>query len=591
MSRKVITGGDVREDLPGGAAHLLRRRDDGLDVSGSDSEKLPAAPILHVAILYLIAIIPRLLAIAFPPARFVYNPDELDLLRSALDRFIGIPTVVPMEPSTVPQILHLPVVIADFLFHAGLPHTSADFLGRFSQYLAATYMDPRHSLALMRVTVAVLSSAGPVLAYLVARRLSRSAVMGWACAILLSFNPVFFRQSVMAAGDAIAVMFVLASATALLLDSPRVGFSGAFLGCAVASKYVVAPLVILPLVVIGLTSGREGLSRVAKFVGSAALAFFLLVPWIWVDAIRSAKSLYGSVNKLGSTFDAAAFWSLFRSANGPEIVCVLFAVPGLVWGLRRIRHPDRRAWLVAAGIAMTLVTLLIARHATTAFPRYYLSQWPPVIVVISAISWPMRERRRIAFAAALGIIALASIGDVARREAAERKPDPLIQALAEVPRLPATAEVHLPDEVLNTFRYAFPRSYYERAADRGATLAVRGAGTTEFLKLHGIGNMSAAILRPAFNEDEQADAAHYAAIASIAPARAPDAFVYYDEATENSIFAVRNAGIDETLTHALETAANRAVAILVPHAEPRLGSPLWQNGQWYWYVTRGDKLK
>src|SRR5258708_27247636 len=118
-----------------------------------------------------------------------------------MDRFLGIPSTIMMEPSSVLQMLSVPVFLADFILQRGIPFGQSRLLDSFSTYLADAYADPRHHVVLLRAVVGIIACLGPMLLFAMCRKLGGSRLPSLLCAVVLSLHPAFFGQSLLAAGD------------------------------------------------------------------------------------------------------------------------------------------------------------------------------------------------------------------------------------------------------------------------------------------------------------------------------------------------------------------------------------------------------
>lgn len=161
--------------------------------------------------LYAAVLVSRMVLIAFPPALRFYNTDELSMVSSALDRFLGVPSVTLSWPGSTLQLLTTPVYglwLADGCLHAG---RNAMNLSCFASGLGKLYLNPWRALAVMRFMSAIIGSATPVLVALIVRRLGGSVVAALVAALSLATVGLLWQHEAMATPDAASITFALAA--------------------------------------------------------------------------------------------------------------------------------------------------------------------------------------------------------------------------------------------------------------------------------------------------------------------------------------------------------------------------------------------
>jgi hypothetical protein len=558
---------------------------------GSTEKRIDCLCILG---LYFASLAPRLVAIIYPPAIFYYNFDERDIVFSALDRFFGIPPVSIMEPATIVQFLSLPFYALDMVIRLGVPRHPAECLEKIALYLSVVTRDPRHVITVTRVLVALLCSLAPVFVYQIARRrLRTSTVVAIICGLVVAVHPMFFFQSVMAAGDSVAITFVLFSLSVLMrdqsADSTRVAWSAVLFAAAVASKITAASSIVLPLLFI-LREPLISLSRRIRLIllfGAAALAaFFAFMPFAWTDPLRFCKAVFGTINKSASGPNIRALYILFVDAHGMILlfgiaVAVVAAVP-----IIRSQWPKQGRYAAAAIITLLIVTAPIGFRATTAYSRYLLPTIPAIVILFASIGSAIVTRRTLNRVATgiLAVIVVAMSWKECRVQIRLRRANDLVGALHATPSITRITTMFIPVSSVDLAIIEMPQSFWLRMAHRAAEME-KGQGIRSFVELHGLSQSVSDVLVTVFNEDEQSNLRHATAAAMTAPNLSYDVFVYDDRQAQT---ITRQPQIDMTLEEAMRDvySAGKTTAILVRHADPTLGNPHWRGrAEWFWYLV------
>jgi hypothetical protein len=594
MSEQVTLADEASKPFPTGEQEPRR-----------DSRNTPLGPpmrqILFPVAGYLLCLASRAPALLFPPSGFLYNIDELAMTLQSLDRFLGVPVSGLAWPPTTLSLLSLPVFFADFALHSPIPRTFPQALNLFATYLAHAYADPRHSILLMRWIVAVVSSACPVLAYYVGRRLSDSPGMGLACALLVSFQPTFYQHSVMATGDTTGVTLVLAAVLCLL---PQVSFRRAMLAgflfsAGLAAKITMANLLLLPVLLIlldgSLPSLRKRALALLRFCGSVAVGFMFWCPYVWTDPVRLAKVSIGNVIKPGSQADLRAFLWLVNDALGTTFsVLALLAVACGVCLLFYRRH-TRVVLATLAALSATLPPLFF--HATTAYPRYFLPALPCLVILLAAgFSLFSFEHTRLPQwrAPVLALVFIAGVmmaWETGAEEFSRRGPDELAAAVGVIRTLPEDTTLFLAEDALGTFQVPLSQRACARMLEIARGQLQDEHGVLAFAQLRGIPADAANVFLWSLNENEQAHYRHWTAACAAASASSRDIFIYYPPYQEREGLVGLNTKRMSVATMDFDGALEAmrrtpGAAILVPFAVNSLGTPLWSGGRWYWYKTQ-----
>lgn len=550
-------------------------------------------PILFLAVGYLLSLALRLPSLLFPPRGFFYNTDELAVTMQSLDRFLGVPAINLAWPGSTLSLLFAPAFLADFLVATHVPTKFTPGLSLFASYLSHAYADPRHSVLLMRWTVALVSSLCPLLAYYIGVQLSKSHFMGFACALLVSFQPTFYQLSVMARGDAVSITLGFAAILCLLRQTDRhsASLAGFLFSGALGAKITVASLIVLPLLMILVggspVSFRERGASLLRFCGSLIVGFMLWCPYVWTDPIRFAKAVLGTVT-IPSAPSLNAFLSSWSDAMG--ITFSVLTLLALACGICLILFRQHTRLVAASFAAQMAILTPLFHHATMAFPRYFLPMLPCVLILLAAGfcifdsgGTPVGRWRLPALALML-VAGLTTCAETCARELSLRGPDELASAVSVIQSLPETTTLFLPEEAIRTFRVPLSQRACQEMLEHARQNLENEDRVINFAEMRGIPPVAAEVFLWNFNEEEQAAYRRTAAVCTLESWRLGNVVFYYPP------YDPRRLDTDRTLVATMDLgAAIQAMqrindgAILVPFAVMSLGKPLWSGKRWHWY--------
>lgn len=315
------------------------------------------------------------------------NGDELELMRSVGDRFLGVPQTSLAWPATTIQLLLFPIV---FLLAAVeiVSVKSADGLSNFlSNYI---YGPEQYTIALR----ATLMIAMCVVSVQMFRQLKSDEDRSkWMISIVaLCASPIFVHQSYMIAGDSLAALLMLVCLCKLV--SPRVERAdiiwaaiafGAAIGC--RATFVLYIPLILFLIIKSVDGRRKSIQSAVLFGALALLSIIFFLPAIWMDPIRLLKSILGNAGREGADFSIserlltsfvqigpwtllAMVWSIFKSSAGKKVIPIILVIYGSL-------------------LLMFINTLGVV------YDRYYLMIVPMFAAVFFAVDYvPRKENSR-----------------------------------------------------------------------------------------------------------------------------------------------------------------------------------------------------
>ncbi len=566
--------------------------------SGVAKQKPHSRLVLFLGVMYLLSLGSRVPALLFAPRGFLYNTDEMDMTLRSLDSFLGLPAVGLTKPGTTLNLLCLPVYVADFLAASHVPRTFAQGMSLFAGYLSHAYADPRHSVLIMRWVVALVCSACPLLGYYLGVRLSKSHFMGFACALLLSFQPTFYQHSVMATGDAVAITLALAGILCLLpqTDLHLATAAGFLFSGALATKITVASLVVLPLLLILLHGSQVSLRQrglaLLRFCGSLAVGFMLWCPYVWTDPVRLGKTVIGAVTRPGSAPSLTAF--LLVWSDGMGITFSVLTLLAIGCGICLILFRQQTRLVIASFAALVAILTPLFLSATNAFPRYFLPTLPCVVILLAAgvrifeSEQPLLRRWR-APALALALLAgLTVCGETWAQELPLRGPDELAAAVGVIQSLPKETTLFLPEEALSTFQVPLSQRACQELLEGARHHLESEDGVIKFAETRGVPSASARVFLWSLNEREQADYRRWAAACTVEWSGSRAIFFYYppydphDDPRRPEARRISHATMD--LVTAIRTMQRTDdAAILAPSAVASLGRPLWSGERWHWY--------
>ena len=546
-------------------------------------------------LLYIISLIIHFVLVAYPPSNFFYNAvDELEITFSCLDRFLGLPSTMTAEPVSVLHMIAVPLFLADFALTRLVVSSPLHVLDRFALYLADGYADPHHHVILLRVVIALITSAAPVLLFAICRKLGADRGFSLLCAIVFSSLPVFFAHSLMVAGDSVGLIAVLGSILVLLQDEKRARarlVAGFLFGMAVGFKITMASSICILLAIIIADIAyrdrriRRLVTNLSQLMAGVIAGVLLWCPYLWIDPMRSAKSILRNVNKAGTHVEFIQFIDKLKECVGLgflALMAVTFVASLWLW-----RH-NRAKWLVLALVCCTLVeSMPLLMHAGTAYPRHFIPLALPSLLGFVLIA----ENAGRLSKGALSALFLLTLATLLLWQRAERVPNELVLAARSIPALPPISKIYVPEEIVSTYALRLPSSTYRRISARAKRELYDGKGIAEALRGVGMSDTAIDVLVTAFNEREQVNVARTAAAAeSDLPSLGPSREVYlYRTVTasrDKEIAAQRASWAEldsETAVSLLR--GNEAAAILVKSDGLKPGRVIWQDSQWVWCVN------
>ncbi len=536
----------------------------------------------------------RLFGALHSPSEFFFDFDERELALICLDRFLGNPVTSPHLPASTVQMISLPVLAGDFVFHGGLSRNVPATLENFSGFLADAYADPRHLTLVLRGMVVFVASAAPILAFGILWRLSGSLALSAFAAAIVSVHPLFFRLSTKVSGDAVGFPAALAAVFVALGSGirPRLLSKAAiWQAAAVASKFTLGSTTILPLLAAGAIRRegpwREFFRSCRSYLGAFCVGLLFFCPYLWTDSLRLAKSLFGNLRN--GEADFSIFAQSAASSHG-WAVCLL-AMLLIATAVRQLLAGVKRAEIAFTLLAWAAMAAPIWLRSTVSFPRYYLPLLLPALVLMGLLQPSLAEAERGGrpWSVAVGVLALLVIGIAAaetfRREWQDRQPTDLSMAGSFVHRL-GDRTLLVPEDFVYLYEIVLPPGAYQRLADKAAPAQKIGY-LEAFLKPFGMSSRTTRILFTSFDEDEQALWARSLAAAQHRVKAARDVFVYADPGTVGNLVLERTTLATESSSDAIQQFQQLShAAILLPRAEPALGVPFWRGKEWYWYVSK-----
>jgi hypothetical protein len=174
-----------------------------------------------------------------------------------------------------------------------------------------------------------------------------------------------------------------------------------------------------------------------------------------------------------------------------------------------------------------------------------------------------------------------------REQWAIRGHDDLMTAVAQLQRIPGDVPVYLPDEVALAYATVLPAETYARISERARKALFEQGGIRDFLRAHGISELTGQVLINDFNEEEQANLARTTAAAVSARAAAAQRIdVYLSSEQVNP----RVGWTSLTMADMLRRLGGSApVAVLLP-SDARVPDYLkavtiWRGERWVWYAS------
>ncbi|MBA4293397.1 hypothetical protein C0431_10560 [bacterium] len=311
------------------------------------------------------------------------NGDELELMRSVGDRFLGVPQTSLAWPATTIQLLLFPIV---FLLTAVeiVSVKSADGLSNFlSNYI---YGPEQYTIAL-RATLMIAICAVSVQMF---RQLKADEDRSkWIISIVaLCASPIFVHQSYMIAGDSLAALLMLVCLCKLV--SPRVERTdiiwaaiafGAAIGC--RATFVLYIPLILFLIIKSVDGRRNSIQSAVLFGAVALLSIIFFLPAIWMDPIRLLKSILGNAGREGVDFSFSERMMTSLVQIGP------WTLLAMVWAILR-SSAERRMFPIVLVIYGSLLLMFINTLGVV-YDRYYLMIVPMFAAVFFAVGFLPRK--------------------------------------------------------------------------------------------------------------------------------------------------------------------------------------------------------
>ena len=492
--------------------------------------------------------------------RFLVNVDELELTLSTIDRFLGVPPTTLAWPAGTLELLSLPGLVLHGLL-SGLLELSPRGLVEF---VGTLHAEPWSALTCVRLLVILASTAG---LSLLAQTFSRRAPHpGFAYAIVALFAavPLVWVHSHLAMADAVAVGFGATAIAALEAKNEELAavLSGACLGLAVGAKF---PIAILFPFLVGrlLESPLRRQKRLALLTLSLTLAALLVVPSIWLDPLRLAKSLLGNLTRGGAPLGiGAALLALFEQAPW-------LALAG-AGGLGLLAWRRRSLLVVGSGTSVILAVALIGRsHAVAA--RYYL----PVLLVLVAVTchahrdelvvrWSRSRASRLGWSLAGLLILGWGIRRYAQEQHAARATWlPRLAAADAVCRAPHGTKAFVHHELFPWVAHCASRDSLRRLASRTRENLTQGRSLEAFAA-SSLGADFVTVFESALSEDEQAFSARAVALSFRGKAGPIDVRLY----GEDAVRARFGFDSEEDALSSLRMGEVDLVAARVPTSQP-----------------------
>ncbi len=468
--------------------------------SGSSETRLVVA-------VALIVLISRAPALWLSGGGFLFSVDELELVRSVVDRFVGVPSTSLAWPASLVQFIGVVGVgVGAVLAPVTSPTALADYLSRL-------YLDSSGLLLFLRFISAALGAGVFAFYFACTRESGKGNLFSLGVAFVFAATPLVFIYSTQAVGDGPAFSLLLLSGLWLRGKGGlrREIAAGALFGLALACKFtaVLALPMILGMLLSRPASDRAVLQRLLAFSSAAGLALLLACPYLWLDPMRVAKSVLGNAGRGGDAMGLlAALWQLLLGVSAP------MAVLGVL-GLLQLAH--LRRYGIAFGGAVSIVLLVaITANAGVVYDRYYL----PGLVVAALLGlhapWP-REAGRIdkAFLTlCIAIFGLSNgLGYLMQFDASLDAGRARLEAHHYLAKLPHGTQLLLALLDLREFPDLASSKSLLRIADDVDRATLAGASRDALAAKAGMTPEVARVLAPAFSEDERALAARLRAMA------------------------------------------------------------------------------
>lgn len=454
-----------------------------------------------------IVLLTRLPALFIARDGLLFNVDELELVRSIVDRFIGVPSTSLAWPGSLLQMVGVAGVALGAVF---VPVTSPDAL---ATYLSGLYLDGSGLLDFLRFVTACVMAGGFAFYYLCMRERGRDRLFSVGTTLIFATTPIAALYATYAVGDGLA--FTLVLLCGLWLESRpgprREWIAGGLFGLALAAKFTA--VLALPWIVVSLiaraSDAKSARTRLFAFATAGLFALLLACPYLWLDPLRVAKSVLGNVGRDGDALGlVSSLWELVSALSAPMAVLGVTGIGHLV--------SARRFSLAFGALTSLALLVLVTANAGVVYDRYYLPGLAVVGLVGLHAPWPRNAGRldTIFLSVCIVIFGLANgLGYVMAID--ERIDDGRDRqaALRNLTELPEGAKVYLPLRDLLEAPGLMSSASLLRVADSIDRAMLEGASREALVKKTGFTPAAARILSPAFNEDERSWAARLRAMA------------------------------------------------------------------------------
>jgi len=207
-----------------------------------------------------------------------------------------------------------------------------------------------------------------------------TALLGCGALWLLSASPL--KEDVPASTLGILSMLVLFDSSTRLRTPARWALSGALCGAAIATKYSMVALVLVPAIVVLGDRGEALRRQVVVFVISAGAAFLVIEPFIVLDATRAISSLrvLHELQETGRRFMAPRYLLDFLPL-GLGMPIVVAIVPAVV---RILLSQDIRLKAIAAYVGAGSAACMLSTFSS---PRYFIPLVPFICIIVAGELW------------------------------------------------------------------------------------------------------------------------------------------------------------------------------------------------------------
>ena len=202
------------------------------------------------------------------------------------------------------------------------------------------------------------------------------ALLGFGALWLLSASPL--KEDIPAGALGVLSVLVLFDSSLELRTSVRWGLSGVLCGVAIATKYTMASLVLVP-VIMALTNGNETPRRLlAVFLSGAGIGFLAVEPFVFLDVSHTMSSLQvlRGLSESGRRVMAPRYLFDFLPL-GLGIPLVIAVIPAMLSAL--FRHD----WRLRAIVVYLCVGTAMCLFSTFSSPRYFMPVAPFLCMIVA----------------------------------------------------------------------------------------------------------------------------------------------------------------------------------------------------------------